>query len=152
MSDLEQKCEDIEHEIAQLRDLMQRRLLEDKNTRQLIQSVNASLERRDAIDSRKTIAPMVKEILLAVDRLHGNAPAEELNKSVGDELLTILSRYGVEPIETNGVADPKVHNIVGLEPVSGDVTPGTIVKVLRTGYTLAGSVLRPAEVIVAHKQ
>ena len=136
----------IAHEVEQLRDLMQRRLLEDKNTKQLVQAVNASLERRDEIDSHKALTPMVKELLLAIDRLTSNEPTEELNQSVADELLTVLARYGVEQIDTDGKADPTIHNIVGFEPLSDGSEHDDIIKVTRTGFTLAGSVLRPAQV------
>ena len=139
----------IAHEVEQLRDLMQRRLLEDKNTKQLVQGVNASLERRDEIDSHKALTPMVKELLLAIDRLISNEPSAELNQSVADELLTVLARYGVEQIGTDGKADPTIHNIVGFEPLNGGAEQDDIVEVTRTGFTLAGSVVRPAQVIVA---
>ena len=138
--------------MAGLRDLFLRRLADDKTTKQLVQSVNASLTRRDAIDQYKVFAPMIKELLLAVDRLKSNDPSADLNQSVADELVTVLSRYGVEQIDTDGIVDPKVHEIVGLDPLTDGVQPDTIVKVVRTGYLLSGSVLRPAQVIVARNK
>lgn len=95
---------------------------------------------------------MIKELLLAVDRLKSNDPSADLNQSVADELVTVLSRYGVEQIDTDGIVDPKVHEIVGLDPLTDGVQPDTIVKVVRTGYLLSGSVLRPAQVIVARNK
>lgn len=139
-------------EVASLRDLFVRRLADDKNTKLLVQSVNASLVRRDDIDKYKVFASMLKELLLAVDRLRSNEPSADLNQSVADELITVLSRYGLEHIETSGPVDPKVHEIVGIEPVTEGVQPDTIVKVVRTGYLLSGTVLRPAQVIVARNK
>lgn len=136
-------------EVAGLRDLFLRRLADDKNTKQLVQSVNASLARRDDIDQYRVFSSMIKELLLAVDRLQSNEPSAGLNQSVADELVTVLSRYGLEQIDTNGAVDPKVHEIVGIEPVTEGVMPDSIVKVVRTGYLLSGAVLRPAQVIVA---
>ncbi|RSX54297.1 nucleotide exchange factor GrpE [Bifidobacterium goeldii] len=136
-------------EVAGLRDLFVRRLADDKNTKQLVQAVNASLVRRDDIDKYKVFASMAKELLLAVDRLQANEPSADLNQSIADELITVLSRYGLEQIDTDGTVDPKVHEIVGIEPVTEGVQPDSIVKVLRTGYMLSGTVLRPAQVIVA---
>ena len=143
---------ELTQEVAGLRDLFLRRLADDKTTKQLVQSVNASLTRRDAIDQYKVFAPMIKELLLAVDRLKSNDPSADLNQSVADELVTVLSRYGVEQIDTDGIVDPKVHEIVGLDPLTDGVQPDTIVKVVRTGYLLSGSVLRPAQVIVARNK
>ena len=146
------QLKELTQEVAGLRDLFLRRLAGDKTTKQLVQSVNASLTRRDAIDQYKVFAPMIKELLLAVDRLKSNDPSADLNQSVADELVTVLSRYGVEQIDTDGIVDPKVHEIVGLDPLTDGVQPDTIVKVVRTGYLLSGSVLRPAQVIVARNK
>ena len=146
------QLKELTQEVAGLRDLFLRRLADDKTTQQLVQSVNASLTRRDAIDQYKVFAPMIKELLLAVDRLKSNDPSADLNQSVADELVTVLSRYGVEQIDTDGIVDPKVHEIVGLDPLTDGVQPDTIVKVVRTGYLLSGSVLRPAQVIVARNK
>ena len=146
------QLKELTQEVAGLRDLFLRRLADDKTTKQLVQSVNASLTRRDAIDQDKVFAPMIKELLLAVDRLKSNDPSADLNQSVADELVTVLSRYGVEQIDTDGIVDPKVHEIVGLDPLTDGVQPDTIVKVVRTGYLLSGSVLRPAQVIVARNK
>ena len=139
----------ISAQISQLTDLFTRRLFEDKNTKQLVQSVNASLERRDAIDSRKAFAPMIKEILLAMDRLSSGEPSQELNQSVVDELITILDRYGVTAIENHGKMDPKVHEVVGVSPENSGLEPGTIVEVIRPGYMLGGTVLRTSQVMIA---
>ena len=146
------QLKELTQEVAGLRDLFLRRLADDKTTKQLVQSVNASLTRRDAIDQYKVFAPMIQELLLAVDRLKSNDPSADLNQSVADELVTVLSRYGVEQIDTDGIVDPKVHEIVGLDPLTDGVQPDTIVKVVRTGYLLSGSVLRPAQVIVARNK
>ena len=131
-----------------LNDLFRRRLVEDKNTKQLIQSVNTSLERRDAIERLRVFAPMIKELLLAVDRLQQNQSTPNLNVSVADEIITILSRYGLETIDTDGKVNPKIHEVVGIEPLVGTAEPNTIVKVERPGYMMSGVVLRPARVIV----
>lgn len=149
MSD--ESLQQLTQDVADLKNLFMRRLMDDKATKQLIQGVNASLERRDAIDQFKVFAPMVKELLLAVDRLKDNDSTPDLNRSVADELLTVLSRYGLEQIETTGKVDPRIHNIVGIAPLTDGVEPDTIVQVVRSGYLLSGSVLRPAEVVVARR-
>lgn len=141
--------ETVSAQVNELRDLFVRRLYEDKNTKALVQQVNASLERRDAIDKGKAFAPLVKELLLAVDRLQANAPSEDLNQSVVDEIVTILDRYGVTKIDNTGVVDPKIHEIVGLAPATDGVESGTIIEVTRPGYLLGESVLRPSQVVVS---
>lgn len=152
MPDVQDAVKQLTQEVSDLRDLFLRRLADDKNTKQLVQSVNASLTRRDAIDQYKVFAPMVKELLLAIDRLQNNEPSVELNQSVADEFITVLSRYGLESIDTSGAVDPKMHEIVGLEPSVAGAQPNTIVKVVRNGYLLSGTVLRPAQVIVSRNK
>ncbi|MCH4859753.1 nucleotide exchange factor GrpE [Bifidobacterium pseudolongum subsp. globosum] len=141
--------ESVSAQVSELRDLFVRRLYEDKNTKALVQQVNASLERRDAIDKRNAVAPFIKELLLAVDRLRTNAPSDELNQSVCDEIVTILDRYGVTAIDNTGTVDPKVHEVVGLVPADDDGDAGTITEVVRPGYLIGDVVLRPSQVVVS---
>lgn len=139
----------ISAQIDQLTDLFTRRLLEDRNTKQIVHSVNASLERRDAIDSRKVFVPMIKEFLMAVDRLRSNDPSKELNQSFVDEFVTILERYGVTAIDNHGRMNPKVHEVVGISPAEQNLDSGTIVEVVRPGYMVNNTVLRTSQVIIA---
>ena len=138
----------IARDIADVKSLLNRRLLVDKNARLSIEMMNQSLKRRDAIDSFRAFAPFVKELLLAVDRLESNEPSAELNQSVADEIRSIMENHGIERIPADGQADPRVHQIVGVEPDVDGLGPNKIVKIERDGYTLDGTVLRPAKVIV----
>ena len=64
-------------------------------------------------------------------------------------LLQALKEVGVEPIESVGRAfDPTVHEAVAVIP-TGDAPPGTIVREIRAGWSLAGELLRAAQVEVA---
>lgn len=64
-------------------------------------------------------------------------------------LLEGLKEVGVEPVESLGrTFDPAVHEAVAVIP-TGEVPPGTIVREIRTGWRLAGDLLRPAQVEVA---
>lgn len=153
MNKNDQVLEAISKDLKSLQDLFVRRLSEDKNTKQLIRSLEQSLRERDDLDTYKAFAPLFKEILLAVDRLQTNEPSPQLNKSVAEEILDMLSQYGLNPISTNGSVDPRVHEVVG---VAGDdenkdqttAEPGSICKVIRPGYLMGNMVLRPAQVVI----
>ena len=93
MSENDQSLEAISQGITSLQDLFVRRLSEDKNTKQLIRSLEQSLRERDDLDTHKAFAPLFKELLLAVDRLQSNDPSLELNRSVAEEILDLLSQY-----------------------------------------------------------
>ncbi len=62
-----------------------------------------------------------------------------------NDLLTQLAQEGVKPIEALGQPfDPHLHEAVSSDGSGGD----RVIKVLETGYTLDGVLLRPARVIV----
>lgn len=64
-------------------------------------------------------------------------------------LLESLKKHGLHVVGAVGEAfDPAVHEAVGLDP-SGDVPKDHISKLLTSGYTLNGRLLRPARVMVS---
>lgn len=71
----------IANDVAEVKSLLNRRLLVDRNAKLSIETMGQSLERRDAVDSFRAFAPFVKELLLAMDRLVSNEPSAAL-KSV----------------------------------------------------------------------
>ncbi|HTU00877.1 MAG TPA: nucleotide exchange factor GrpE [Candidatus Sulfotelmatobacter sp.] len=63
--------------------------------------------------------------------------------------VSALREAGVEPIESVGRPfDPSIHEAVATVSSDG-VQPGTITREVRRGWQLGGSVLRPAQVVVA---
>lgn len=138
-------------QVGELRDLFRRRLLEDKTKNQLVQSVQASLEARDALDRGDVFRDVFLEILLAIDRLATETPSPQLAASVRDELLEVMARRGLQPVPELQTLDARVHEVVGTAeaPDQRDGAAERILEVRRPGYTLAGRVLRPAQVVVA---
>ena len=65
-------------------------------------------------------------------------------------LLDALAAEGVKPIEATGAPfDPHYHEAIGAAPGGADVAPNTVIGVVEQGYTIDGTVLRPARVVVA---
>ncbi|MBP7961972.1 MAG: nucleotide exchange factor GrpE [Caldilineaceae bacterium] len=63
--------------------------------------------------------------------------------------LSVLKRYGVEPIPAAGAAfDPTLHEALGHMP-SPDVAAEYVAHVVQTGYTEGERLLRPARVMVS---
>jgi molecular chaperone GrpE (heat shock protein) len=61
-----------------------------------------------------------------------------------------LKAEGAEPSCPIGeVFDPSRHESVGEEPAQSGQEPGRVVSVKRLGYSWAGQVLRPAQVVIA---
>lgn len=142
---------DIGEEVAYLRDLFQRKLLEDRAKNQLIESVQRSLAERDALDLGNAYRDVFAETLVALDRLQTETPSAELNASVVEELLEVFARRGLRAVETSGSLDLRLHEVVATVP-SGDGEAGVIVSVQREGYLLGDRLLRPARVVVARHE
>ena len=67
---------------------------------------------------------------------------------IRDNLINHLGGSGVEVIPSDGVFDPKWHEVIQEMP-SAEHEKGTIVEVARQGYKLGDQVLRASQVIVA---
>lgn len=68
---------------------------------------------------------------------------------VQTQLLDMLKRHGVTPIDALGKTfDPNLHQAVMQQP-SKDYPPNTVTQVLQQGFMIHDRVLRPASVIVS---
>jgi molecular chaperone GrpE len=68
---------------------------------------------------------------------------------VQSQLLDILRRHGVTPIDAQDKPfDPNLHQAVMQQPAP-DKPPHTVVQVLERGYMIHDRVLRPAKVAVS---
>lgn len=136
-------------ELAQLRDLFRRRLLEDKAKNRLYDELYVQLAlARDGL-TEQIVAPLFREFLLVVDRITSLSRNGDLMlQSVADEILEVLERRDVRRVPTAEVFNPAIHEAICTEP-RDDQPPGTILKVLRSGYLLGERLLRAERVIVA---
>lgn len=135
----EESLRELREEVAALRDLFTRRLMEDKQKTELIKTLGDGA--RFAF-----IEPFLYEIILLLDRL--DRAEDEFSRSVRDELFDILQRRGVERIEVKREFDPRLYKAVRVTE-SAEVSALTVTGVVRRGYVFSGRVVRPAEVIVA---
>ena len=106
-------------------------------------------------------AQVLQELLPAIDDLEralratetGGDPALERYRQgfelIHRQLLEVLRRRGVEPLEVVGEAfDPEWHESVATEPADGR-PDGEITAEIRRGYRIGQRLLRPAMVRVA---
>ncbi|HET9893936.1 MAG TPA: nucleotide exchange factor GrpE [Streptosporangiaceae bacterium] len=136
-------------EVAQLRDLFQRRSFEDKARNRLYDDLHAQLALARGGLTEQILAPLFRELLLVVDRVtRVNMDGDLVLESVAEELLELMERRDVHRVPRTGVFDPAIHEAVSTEP-RDDHAPGTILEVLRPGYLLGGQLLRAERVVVA---
>jgi molecular chaperone GrpE len=143
-------------EVASLRELFQRRLLEDKGKQQLYDELYRQLQFAQKGLVEQFIAPMTREVLLVVDRLdstaeHVSEESKQLLASVREELLEVLARRGLRPVDAWGEQfDPRQHEAVGRVAVPNRDQVGRVVEVRRLGYLLENRLVRPAQVVVGY--
>lgn len=139
-------------EVAALKDLFLRRLMDDKIKAAAIVRLNENNEVLQRQLDEKAITSLVKEILLICDRIDAQDTLDSLTCSVEEELLEVLARrnfYKMPPAET---FDPVCHNAVGAVEESAEYPDKSIVRIVRNGYFFCEKVFRPADVIVAVKR
>lgn len=147
----------LEAEVAELKDKMLRALSDAENARRI-----AAREKADA--SKYAIANFARDMVGVGDNLRRaldsisaeeRAASEALNNlCVGvemteREMLGAFERNAILRVESEGKPfDHNVHEALSQIP-NPDVPEGTVVQEVRSGYTIAGRLLRPAQVLVA---
>ncbi len=143
--------EAVAQQVAELRDLFHRRLLEDRAKNQAIDLLRQQHDIVKDAHLRNLFGPVFRDLLVLVDRL---TPLEdEVSRSIVAEVEGLLLRYGVRalPLPVAGEPfDPLRHNCVVAQE-SDAVPPGHILAAVRTGYALGAGHLRFPEVVVAQR-
>ena len=134
--------------------------LEDRVRRQQADFLNDVRRVQRQADERVKFAaqPVVEDILGVADALHGAIEGlkdSEHERRVADglhaverNLLDGLARHGVARIDAAGKPfDPAFHHAI--LQVDSPSPEGTVVQVVRPGFTLHGRVVRPVDVIVS---
>ncbi len=103
---------------------------------------------------------VLEDMLPVIDNLGlglaaAKAPNADLKTLVGgismvaEQLKSSLASHGLKEVHPVGQPfDPNLHEAISQQP-SADVVEGSVVTVVRTGFTLNGRLLRPASVIVS---
>jgi molecular chaperone GrpE len=136
-------------EVAQLRDLFQRRLFEDKAKNRLYDELYEQLTVARGGLAEQLLTPLFQELLLVIDRIANlNQDGDVVLESIAEELLELLGRRNVRRVPVTSVFDPRIHEAVRSES-RGDQAPGAILEVLRPGFLLGTTLLRAERVVVA---
>jgi molecular chaperone GrpE len=141
-----------EQERDQFRDLAQRTRAEFENYQKRA-SRDAAQEKRYAHGGLAyDLLPVVDnfERALAVAKQTGDeGPLAQGVSMVLHQLLDLLRRHGVTPIDAAGQPfDPNQHQAVMQRPTA-EQPPGTVLEVLEKGFKIHDRVLRPARVMVS---
>lgn len=139
-------------EVAALKDLFLRRLMDDKVKMAALSQLKESNDALQKQLDEKAISSFVKEILLIIDRIDSQVEIDDLTMSVEEELLETLARREFYKMDTPSTFNPAIHNAVGSVEESESFPEKSVVKVVRNGYYFKDKVFRSADVIVAVKK
>lgn len=138
-------------EVAALKDLFLRRLMDDKVKMAAISELKEQNEQLQKKLDDKNLYGFVKELLMICDRIDCQEGIDDLTASVEEEILELLARREIYKMDHTNTFDPRFHNAVGTEPATENCPEKNIISYVRNGYLLRDQVFRPADVIVAVK-
>lgn len=124
---------------------------EMENFKKRMQKEKADHLRFGNEDLLKALLPILDNLNRAID--HGKNGRENSSLLAGvemihKELLNILERFGVKPIQAAGeVFDPEKHEAISQE--ESDLEANRVVAAVQNGYLYHDRLLRPAKVIVS---
>ena len=158
MADVEEKLEDKsekkeEKQEEDYKERMLRLAAEFDNYKKRIKNEVENAKGIGKAEMMKELLPVLDEFELALISANGN---EDKNLVKGIEmvysnLLEALKKQGLKEMKANGAFDPYKHEII-MTKDDAKRKPGTILEVIKKGYTYNDVVLRPASVIIAKEK
>ncbi|MEM6930629.1 MAG: nucleotide exchange factor GrpE [Myxococcota bacterium] len=110
----------------------------------------------DAEQRRFTMAKAFFDPVMNLERSMDNAPVGDFGegiKIVHQQFLDALNKLGLEEVPGVGAAfDPKVHEALGITPVTDPEQDGKVLIVHQKGFVVDGKVLQAAQVVIGKLQ
>jgi molecular chaperone GrpE len=146
---LEQECEELRQRNTELEDRYKRALADLDNYRK---RAEREIDRRVAERAEGFMRGWLDAVDGVERALRATAPGDPAVEglvAILEQMEGNLARHGVHRIEADRQQfDPERHEAIGVRDTA-DVPNNTVVDVARSGYTIDGRVLRPAQVIVS---
>lgn len=141
----------LEERVASLEDQLKRAVADYHNLEKRVQQDSLTFVQY----SRGQLIGKILPVLDSLDQAVAGASASEAESgwlkgvlmSI-KQLRQVLSDEGLVEIEAEGQFDPNLHEAVDVQEGEND----KILQVLQRGYTLNGTVVRPARVVVGRKE
>ena len=138
------------HERRQYLELAQRTQADFENYRKRSAKEAAAAGQRAKSGLVAELLPVIDNLERALDSAgEGEAQLAGGVRLVHSELIAVLARNGVEQFDPAGERfDPSVHEALSVREQDG-ADAGVVLDVVEKGYSLNGTVLRPARVVVS---
>lgn len=147
-----QKIEELEAEIASMKDSHIRLMAEFENFRRRNTQEKLELVSSAAKDTIMGLLPTLDDCeraMKVLEKSEDSAAAKEGTEMIYNKLMAYLKSKGLEKIEAMGQAfDTDLHEAVAQFPAPEESLKGKVFDVTKTGYTLNGKVIRFAQVVV----
>jgi len=151
-TDLERDLNEVRSKAASYLDLAQRTQADFLNYKRRIEQERGEYARSARADILLKVLPAFDDLDLAVGSLPADIAGTEWAQGVvhiDRKLRSTLENLGLKPIDAVGKPfDPWQEEAVGHEP-SSSIPPESVTRVVRSGYTLDGRVVRPAQVLIS---
>lgn len=151
----EETIESLQAKVKELQDQYLRVYADFENTKKrMLREKDQSLEYAYERFARDLL-PVIDTLESALKSVEDSNNDDEVVKKIGegvsltlDNLLKILVKHGIEPIDTQGEFDPNFHDAIMQVPSEAH-EDGQIVAELQKGYKYKERVLRPSMVSIA---
>ncbi|MFU8811498.1 MAG: nucleotide exchange factor GrpE [Balneolaceae bacterium] len=153
-AELEQRIDELEEEVAQLKDAQLRKTAEMDNMRKRTQRDRAQLfsaAKIEAVNEFLTVNDDLHRTLLSMKEGGANDSYIDGVQAVADKFDQVLERYGVERIDETGVPfDVELHDALLRQKAEDEsVESDTVLTILENGYRMGDKTIRHAKVVVS---
>ncbi len=144
------KIEELEKEVAKLKNAYALAYADTENTRKRLQSETDNIKKYRIQSFALEILPVIDNFERALGAFENKEDQFYTGvKMIYDQLITSLKNEGVEEIDClNQKFDPKYHQSIMMEKKEG-VESGMVIEVLQKGYMLKDRVLRASVVKIS---
>ncbi len=151
----------LEQELAEKDSRLQEYITQQKETLNEFENARERIQREVGKEVERIRRSLLVDFLDILDNLdraletvdkEQTSPLAEGVLLVRDLFKSKLADKGVQPIEAIGHRfDPSRHEAISIVKAADSMMDGQVVKVVRDGYTIGDSVLRPVGVVVAQR-
>ncbi len=136
-----------EMEILELKDRLLRLAAEFDNYKKRVAKELDSTKATGKMELAIKLLPVLDEFELAIEAMKLNNESEKGIGMVFSNFIETLKKEGLREIDAKGIFDPYKHEIILKK---NEETPyGTIIQVVRKGYSMNNIMIRPASVIIS---
>jgi molecular chaperone GrpE len=148
----EKRIAELEEQVSTLNDKYLRLYSEFDNFRKRTQKERSELLLNAGADMLKSLLPVLDDFERAIrnnENVTDAAAVKEGMELIAQKFRGILTRTGLEPIDSNGKPfDVDLHEAITNIPAPSPELKGKVVDEVEKGYMLNGKILRFAKVVV----